>query len=742
VVSQPLIGKTISRFKIVDFLGDGGMGVVYRADDLKLHRPVALKFLPPELTDNLPAKERLIREATALSSLQHKNICVIHDIDETEDGQLFITMEYLEGDTVARIIESGPLSIERAIHIAREVALGLSSAHKRGTVHRDIKPANIMLTKDQTVKILDFGVAEIVGREVRAKVAEVAGTVAYMSPEQAREEQVDHRTDIWSLGVVFYEMVTGKPPFGGEYNHATLYSIVNERHSPPSTVRPDVPPAVEKVIDRCLEKSPDARYQDMETLAGELKKIREGLAHPVQKASKTIAVLPFSDISQEKDNTYFTDGLADEIVAKLSKLRNLKILPLQTVTSYLKMGKTVGQISAELGVQYLLHGSVRKHGTNIRVTTQLITSDEEAVLWAETQEGSIEEVFDIQEDVAKRVARALRLRLTPNEQKSLRRRSTENTEAYQLYLRGRFFWNKRHKENLGTAIRYFEQAIEKDPQFAPAWAGMADSFCLLTEHTVNARKELYIKATAAARKALEYDNHLAEAHASHGLLLMLAQWDWRGAEKELKTAIRLNPNYATAHHWYGELVSRLGRHDDALASLAEAERLDPFSAVIQIDRGMILYYARRYDEAIESARKALELDGDFAVAHRLFTLGYQGKGLHEKALSEQLLWMDSVGKTTDTSASLAQCYAAAGKRKEAEELLRELEGRPVEVGNWCRAIALVHTALGTIDRAFEWLEKAYELKAESLSLLKIDPKLDPLRGDERFDSLLTRVGLK
>ncbi len=718
------------------------MGVVYRAEDLKLHRSVALKFLPPELTNNPEAKRRLINEATALSSLQHKNICVIHDIDETEDGQLFITMEYLEGDTLGKIIEAGPLPMDRALHIALEVAQGLASAHRHGTVHRDIKPANIILTRDHTVKILDFGVADIVEREVHAKASSVAGTIAYMSPEQAREEQVDHRTDIWSLGVVMYEMVTGKHPFGGQYEHAAIYAIVNQKHAPASVLRPEIPSAIEKVIDRCLEKSREARYQEMESLVADLQKAARALARPREEQGKSIAVLPFSDISQEKDNAYFTDGLTDEIVAKLSKLRNLKILPLQSVTSHIRSGAPLSQIAAELGVQYLLQGSVRKHGTNIRVTTQLITADQEAVLWAETQEGTIEEVFDIQEDVANRVARALKLRLTPNERKSLRRRATENTEAFQLYLRGRFFWNKRHKESLWTAIRYFEQAIEKDPQYAPAWAGMADSFNLLTEHTVNARKELYAKAAAATQKALEYDDRLAEAHASRGLLLMLTQWDWRVAEKEFKTAIRLNPSYPTAHHWYAELLSRQNRPEEAIAEISEGERLDPFSPAILVDRGTILYYARDYDGAIESARRALETDRDFAPAHRILSLAFQGKGMSDESIQEHQRWMEVVGTNTDTLAALAQCYAAAGRRKEAEEILGALEQGTMDVGNWCRGIALVHATLGNIDQAFQWLEKAYELKAESLSLLKIDPKLDPLRSDPRFDSLLVRTGLK
>ena len=496
-----MIGETVSHYRILEKLGGGGMGIVYKALDTRLHREVALKFLPQELSSNPEAKRRLIQEATALSSLQHKNICVIHDIDATEDGQLFITMEFLEGDTLRKIIESGPLPLDRALHVALEVAQGLGRAHERGMVHRDIKPANIIPSKDHSVKILDFGLASIVGPEVHPGEADVSGTIAYMSPEQARGEQVDQRTDVWSLGVVMYEMVAGRHPFGGQYDHATLYAILNETPHPVSTLRPDIPRAFEKVIDRCLEKSTAARYQNMETLVEDLQRIAQEVKRPREAADKSIAVLPFSDLSLEKDNAYFTDGLTEEIVAKLSKLRNLKILPLPSVISYDRSGKPMRQIAADLGVQYLLQGSVRKHGADLRVTTQLVKADQETVLWAETQDGTMEKVFDIQEHVANRVVNALKLRLTPTERKSLRRRATEDTEAFQLYLRGRFLWNKRSKQGLWTAVRYFEQAIEKDPHYARAWAGMADSYNLLVEHTPRGAERTVRKGNCGCTKS-------------------------------------------------------------------------------------------------------------------------------------------------------------------------------------------------------------------------------------------------
>jgi serine/threonine protein kinase len=736
-----LIGQTISHYRILEALGGGGMGIVYKALDTRLQRQVALKFLPPELAHNADAKHRLLDEATSLSSLQHKNICVVHDIDETEDGQLFIAMELLEGETLQKRLESGPLPLERALHIAIEVAQGLAKAHQCRMTHRDVKPANIIILKDGTVKILDFGIAGIMNSEAHAKEAEVSGTAAYMSPEQVVGAHTDGRTDIWSLGVVLYEMVTGKPPFAGQYYHAAVYQILHERHQPPSRLRKGLPSALESVIDRCLEKKPDDRYESMESLLEELQRASSAARKPLKVPDKSIAVLPFSDISQDKDNAYFTDGLTEEIVARLSKLRNLRILPLPSVSSYDRSGKPMRQIGTDLGVQFLLLGSARKYASDLRVTAQLIKADEETVLWAETQDGTMENVFEIQEHVANRIVNALKLRLTPNERKSLRKRSTENTEAFQLYMKGRFFWNKRTRESLQTAVRYFEQAIEKDPQYAPAWAGIADSYNLLTEHSVDTRRELYSKAIAAARKALEYDDRLAEAHASLGLLLMLTEWDWRSSEKEYLAAIRLNPNYATAHHWYAEWLCFQGRFEEAVAEVSLAEKLNPLSPAILNDGGMIQYYARRYDDAIDSAHKTLEVDHDFILAHRLLSLAYQGKGMFKESLEEHQRWTETGGGGSDAAAILAQCYAAAGKQMEAGELLSSAERQPITTGNSCRGIALAHATLRNIDQAFAWLEKAFALRAESLCMLKVDPKLDPLRDDPRFASLLRRTGL-
>jgi len=717
------------------------MGVVFKALDLKLDRTVALKFLPPELTRDPESKQRLILEARTSSSAQHRNICVVHDIDETDDGELFICMEWLEGETLRRKIEAGPLPVDEVARIGSQVAQGLAKAHATGIIHRDIKPANIIITEDQTVKILDFGLAKALGRGHLTKAGTSLGTVAYMSPEQAGGQPVDQRTDIWSLGVVLYESITGQRPFAADYDQAVLYAIVNERHRLPSLVRPDIPARFEAIINCCLEKSPSARYPDAGVLAGELRRAENAPDAPGHTEEKSIAVLPFADISPEKDNRYFSDGLTEEIIAKLSRLRGMKIVSRTSVLGYERAGKSMKQIAADLGVKFVLEGSVRKHGSDLRITTQLVDAGRDASLWGETYNGAMDQIFEIQENVAARIVKALKVRLTPDEKRTLKRRATENTEAYQIYLKGRFFWTRRTVDGMRTAIRYFEEAIEKDAGYALAWAGIADSYNLLCEKGGIARSEGSRKAKAAAQKALGLDNQLAEAHTSLASLLLFYEWDWVNAEKHFRSAISLNPNYATTHQWYAEYLSYQDRIREAMEHSSRAVELDPLSPAILRDRGMVLYYARDYSGAIEHARRAFEMDPQFASAHRLLSLAYQGKGMFAEATAESERWGELTGNELESSVALAQCHAAAGDRARALALIGSLDPGMFPGGNLHRGVALVYAALGEIDQAFAWLEKAVERRAEALCSTKVDPKLDCLRGDPRFAGLLKRIGL-
>ena len=736
-----MIGQTISHYEILEKLGEGGMGVVYKAHDTKLNREVAIKFLPPHITKGGVEHDRLLQEAQAAAAINHPNICVIHEINE--DGeQPFIVMEYVEGSALRRKLDNGPIKVDDAIKYGIQIGEALREAHSKGIVHRDIKPENIMINGNGIVKISDFGLALMANDKSERGTRIVAGTTSYMSPEQIRGEEVDHRTDIWSLGVTLYEMVTGRCPFVGEYENATMYMIVNERHLPLPGIRRDIPSELERTIDRCLEKDPARRVQDAAAFVQDLRRIERILEIPKKIPLKSIAVLPFSNISPDKENEYFSEGLTEEIIANLSKLQMVRVVSRTSMMQYNRQGKTMKQIASDLAVQYILEGSVRKQGSDLRITTQLVDASQDVYLWSEKYRGTMKDIFDIQETVAAKIVKALKVRLTPHEKKTLKRRSTENTEAYQLYLKGRFFWNKRNKTALETAIRYFEQAIQKDSQYALAWAGLADSYILISEYGHGTRKETYPKAKAAVEKALAIDDQLAEAHTSLASLMMLDEWDWSNAGEEFKLAIQLKPNYATAHHWFAEWLIYAGRVEEAIRESIQAVLLDPLSPAILKDNGMTFYYARQYNAAIDEAKKTLELDPHFASAHRLLSLAYQGKGMFSEAIMENQEWERAGANRTDVILAFAQLLAASGKRDEALNILMNLTSEQISDGNYFRGMALAYSALGEYDIAFQWFERAYECRAISLYSIKVDPKLDQIRSDPRFNTLLKKVGLE
>ncbi len=457
---------------------------------------------------------------------------------------------------------------------------------------------------------------------------------------------------------------------------------------------------------------------------------------------KTILVLPFVNMSNDPEQEYFSDGLTEELISSLSRLRDMRVISRTTSMQYKGTKKDIKTIGREAGVSYIMEGSVRKYGGDLRITAQFVDADQDIQLWAETYRGKMEDIFDIQEKVAAKIVNALSIQLTGDEEQTLQKRFTENTEAYQLYLQGRYFWNRRNQEGLKTAVRYFEKAIEKDPDYALAWAGLADAYNLLGEYTNLSRRELFPKAKAAVNRALEIDNRLAEAHISLAALIMQNEWDWINSLKEFKMGIELNPNYATGHHWYAEWLMSMGRSEEAIREISLAVDLDPVSPAILKDKGMTFYYSRQYDNAIDAAMKTIELDPNFMTVHRLLSLCYQGKGMFDEAITENQRWGDLTGNEVKTRVALAQIYAAAGRKEEAEKIIESVKEDYTLSGNDYRGMALIYAALGERDMAFTWLEKSYEKHEESLCELKVDPKLDPLRSDPRFNILLKKIGLE
>jgi serine/threonine protein kinase/Tfp pilus assembly protein PilF len=737
------------KYRVIEELGRGGMAVVYKAEDIKLKRIVALKLLSPELTRDKEAKERFVREAQAASALDHPNICTVHEIDETEDGQMFISMSYYEGGTLKDKIRDRPLTSEEAVEIAVQVAQGLAEAHEKGVIHRDIKPANIVMTAKGQVKIMDFGLAKLSGGERITEIGIPMGTVAYMSPEQARGKDIDHRTDIWSLGVVLYEMIAGRPPFRGENAQAVIYSILNSEPEPVTGIRTGVESRLEQIIHKALAKASDSRYQNAGELLADLRETRSGIETrafeeltPPAEAKASVAVLPFVDMSAEKDQEYFCDGMAEELINALAKIEELQVASRTSAFQFRGKGQDINEIGERLRVKTVLEGSVRKAGDRLRVTAQLVNVRDGYQLWSEKYDRDIHDIFAIQDEISLAIVEKLKISLLGGEKAALTKRHTDDLEAYNLYLKGRFFWNKRTEGGLRRAIACLKQAVERDPGYALAYAGLADAYNTLPDYSPTPPAEALMTAKEAALKALEIDEMLAEAHASLGFAQHELEWDWAGAEKHLRRALELNPGYATARHWYALFLMRMARFEEAIREIEKAVELDPLSLVINRNFGAVLYFARDYDRAIEILNKTLEMDPDFSFTHTLLGQTYLEKSMYEKALVE-LEAEKAVSREwrAEVMTRLGIGYAKAGDTAKAGEILDDIVKRSNQMYVSPFMLALLHFVLDHSDPAFELLDEAYRIRDTNLCYLKIEPTLDPVRSDPRYKALLKKIGL-
>jgi serine/threonine-protein kinase len=738
------------RYRIIEELGRGGMGVVYRAEDTKLKRHVALKLLPPHLTRNPEAKERFVHEAQAASVLDHPNICTIHEIDENDDGQMFISMACYQGETLKKKIQRGPMELREILEIALQVSKGLAKAHDKGIVHRDIKPANIMITEDGIASIMDFGLAKLADQTRLTKTGTAVGTVAYMSPEQAQGKEVDHRTDIWSFGVVLYEMVTGQLPFRGANEQAVIYSILNTEPEPVAGVRGGVPKEFGALVGKALSKRIGSRYQKVADILKDLKAISARLqsSTPAEGVSPerpppSIAVLPFATLSADPEQDYFCDGMAEEIINALTHVEGLRVVARTSSFAFKGKHQDVREIGRKLDVETVLEGSVRKAGNRLRITAQLVKTDDGYHLWSERYDREMEDVFAIQDEISLAIVEKLKINLLGGQKTKLTKRQTEDIEAYNLYLKGRYFWNKRTEKALRKGIGYFSEAIKLDPEYAVAYTGLADSYNLLSAYSIASPGESIPKAKAAATKALRIDPDLAEGHECLGHVDMLYNWDWQNAGKEFKRAIELNPNYATAHQRHGILLTAMGQMDEALAEIKRARELDPLSLIINTDVGLFFFLQREYDVAEELSGKPLEMDPNFAVARFAHGLALEQMERHEEAAGEFQKAIAISGGNPIYLSALGHARAIAGSREEAQKILSELLelSRRRYVSPY--STATVCAGLGETDEAFTWLERALEEHSVWLGHLhlRVDPRLDCLRSDPRFGLLLDKMGL-
>jgi serine/threonine-protein kinase len=747
-LQEQLSAAVASRYRIQRELGQGGMAKVFLAHDLKYDREVAVKVLRPDLAADVGAT-RFLHEIQTSARLHHPHILPLYDSDHA-DGLVYYVMPYIQGETLRqRLARERQLPVGEAIQLAREVLDALAYAHGANVVHRDIKPANILLDAGHAL-VADFGIARAIG-EGESVTGHVIGTPAYMSPEQIDgSKYLDGRTDIYGLGCVLFEMLVGEPPFRG----STLTAVIANRLSAPlpsaRTFREVIPEAVDAAIKKAMAVLPADRFVTAAQFSDALGTsatvaIAVGAAQVMVQeviTAKSVAVLPFENMSTDPEIEYFSDGITDDIIAQLSKIRALKVISRTSSMQYKKTTKKITMIAEELGVGAVLEGSVRRAGQRVRIVAHLVDPRSEKHLWGDTFDPNLSDIFEVQSEVAQQITGALSVALSPEEKERVEKKSTADADAYNLYLLGRFQANKWSEAEVLKAIDYYQLAVAKDPGYAVAYAGLADAYELLSiGFSSKPPAEYLAQAKAMALKALQMDDSLAEAHTSLAYARWLGDLDWQGADREFRRALELMSSYVMAHEWYAEYLAAVGRHDEALLEAKRAQQLDPLAVPVNRTVGWVLYFARRYDEAIEELRKTLAMNPEFLGARLVLWWCYIAKGAYDQALADIRRQIERPGLRTIKKLTLAYACAAAGDTEEANGILWELEPKLASESRLALLSALLFTALDAKDRAFEQLERAYLFREPGLLFLKVAPWADPLRSDPRFDAFVEKLGI-
>jgi serine/threonine-protein kinase len=789
-----MIEQTVGHFHIVSKVGQGGMGVVYLARDERLERDVALKVLREGLLSDETARKRFRKEALALSKLNHPNIALIYDFD-SQGGVDFLVMEYVAGVSLAQRLEGGALSEKETASIGAQIAQALEEAHEHGVIHRDLKPGNILLTTKGRVKVLDFGLATFLrpsdDLEVTQSITQtqaMTGTLPYMAPEQLRGEGADPRSDIHAVGLVLYEMATGQRAFQEGLTSRLIDAILNHQASSPRALNPKVSSELERIILKCLEKDRENRFQSARELEVDLRRLISASSTASVRVAKTdnrlsrkvliaglgtillaailvglnvagsrdrllgrvhapqirsLAVLPLENLSRDPDQEYFADGTTDAVITDLAKIGALHVISRTSVMRYKRSQKSVPEIAKELNVDAVMEGSIERSGNRVRINAQLIQAATDQHLWAESYDRDLHDVLRVQEEIARSIAREVQIQLTPQEQALLTKARPVDPEAYELYLRGRYFWGKRNQESNKKAIALFQQAIDKDPRYPSPYSGLADCYILFAisfDVGSLSPNEAIPQAKAAAEKAIQLDDSLADGHNSLAYTKLLYDWDWAGAETEFKQALQLNPGYANAHHWYAHLLLASGRQEEALAESRRALSLDQLSPILNVHLGWHYIYTREYDRAVEQLRKTLELDPNYSLANWYLGWVYEQQGKYPEALQAMRKAQDLLQSNTALAADIGYVYARSGDTRAALKVLAQLDefSKHTYVNSF--EVALIYLALGRKSEALQRLERAYRERSDMLIYLNADPRLDSLRSDPQFIDLARRIG--